>query len=396
MLPQSVQPPPEFFAPRSMPRRSSQSSPGNMIDFGPTRILNAIELHDLLVHYQDLLSRGYREQSVLAIAKDLVLAKYPSIQPARVASTIAAAGDRLPPGECFHDPNNMGLPAAVPTDLLPLLLRILLPIADIGTGSPRGHDFDISWLQFGEKISECRYGPIYRAKWCGASVAVIPIRTTTVSHDAEAQVRADVARLAGLRYHNMVLTIGACLRQPNICIVTELVSVLSLPAFLQNRRKEKMNSKLFIKIARQVAQGMDYLHHLSPPVMGLVFCNHNILIHPTAHHVFIAHFGLSNVEGEAVRMQPKFVAPEVFRTRISDRSADVFLFALIVYELLTQKPPFESANPTEAQLSLLKGTRPTLPQATPPRVRSLIERCWHDGPAQRPSFSHIISELDMI
>ena len=78
----------------------------------------------------------------------------------------------------------------------------------------------------------------------------------------------------------------------------------------------------------------------------------------------------------------RWMAPEVARHEKYRKSADVYSFAMMLFELVTHEVPFADRLPLQAAVaSSLYGWRPTLPDFTPPHLAMLIQRCWRATPA---------------
>jgi serine/threonine protein kinase len=74
--------------------------------------------------------------------------------------------------------------------------------------------------------------------------------------------------------------------------------------------------------------------------------------------------------------------------------ADVYSFALVCYEILTGKEPFEGEKMSDLyKRVVLEHARPELPKTCPRRLVSLIRRCWDRDPLSRPDFPEICKEL---
>lgn len=82
-------------------------------------------------------------------------------------------------------------------------------------------------------------------------------------------------------------------------------------------------------------------------------------------------------------------------------AADIFSFAMIMYETMTGLLPYQQFTSgfhiTEA---LLKGERPIIPshisQKIPPNFLNLIQSCWLQEPENRPSIlfvSHLLASF---
>jgi serine/threonine protein kinase len=72
--------------------------------------------------------------------------------------------------------------------------------------------------------------------------------------------------------------------------------------------------------------------------------------------------------------------------------ADVYAFALLLWELTHQRRAFEGMTGVEACLSASRGDRPTI--ALPPIYVALISECWAQRPEDRPSMSTVLERLE--
>ena len=80
-----------------------------------------------------------------------------------------------------------------------------------------------------------------------------------------------------------------------------------------------------------------------------------------------------------------------------DERADVFSFALIMWEVFSGRLPLADLQPQQAAAEMAyKGVRPEpLPaDLCPPPFLSLMMRCWDADPQQRPLFPEIVRELE--
>ncbi|MBA0651576.1 hypothetical protein Goklo_018890, partial [Gossypium klotzschianum] len=95
-----------------------------------------------------------------------------------------------------------------------------------------------------------------------------------------------------------------------------------------------------------------------------------------------------------------YMAPEVYKNLIVDRSVDSYSFGVMLYEMIGGVTPFHHMPAEEAvKLMCLEGKRPpfkTKSKSYPPDLRELIEECWDPNPVVRPIFSEIIVRLDKV
>jgi len=90
----------------------------------------------------------------------------------------------------------------------------------------------------------------------------------------------------------------------------------------------------------------------------------------------------------------RWMAPEVINHQPYDSKADVFSFAIVLWELITSKIPYDTMTPLQAAVGVRQGLRPGLPKKTHPKLLDLMQRCWEADPSDRPAFSDILAELE--
>ena len=134
-----------------------------------------------------------------------------------------------------------------------------------------------------------------------------------------------------------------------------------------------------------------------------------------ARAVKIADFGLTKTKNATHTYSnqtlnqgtSKWMAPEVIRgegnskyhSRFNPRKADVYSFAIICFEILSGESPYYDIDLTDKEIreQVRAGTRrPNLPMECPPRLATLITRCWHPISHERPLFPEICRELRYI
>jgi hypothetical protein len=83
-----------------------------------------------------------------------------------------------------------------------------------------------------------------------------------------------------------------------------------------------------------------------------------------------------------------------------DFKADVYSFALIMWELVTNEVPFENLDIVSLIRNVaVKGERPKFPTADsrcPSELIELIKICWNQKPYNRPSFADLIKAFEAL
>ncbi|TWW57818.1 Serine/threonine-protein kinase TNNI3K [Takifugu flavidus] len=275
-----------------------------------------------------------------------------------------------------------------------LLLRVSLPSQ---------FHLQLSDLEFNEIIGSGSFGQVYRGKCRNKIVAIKRYRANTYCSKSDVDMFCrEVSILCCLNHPCIIQFVGACLDDPSqFAIVTQYVSGGSLFALLhEQKRLIDLQSKLIIAI--DVAKGMEYLHNLTQPIIHRDLNSHNILLYEDGHAV-VADFGesrfLQSVDEDNMTKQPgnlRWMAPEVFTqcTRYSVK-ADMFSYALCLWELFTGEIPFAHLKPAAAAADMAyHHIRPPIGYSIPKPISALLMRGWYACPEDRPEFSEVVSSLE--
>ena len=93
----------------------------------------------------------------------------------------------------------------------------------------------------------------------------------------------------------------------------------------------------------------------------------------------------------------QWVAPEVLRDERYSEKADIYSFAILVWELVARAVPYVGQNSLMvARAVAYKSLRPVIPDTCPEFFRDLMMTCWTDNASERPSFPEILALLDGI
>merc|ERR1719384_1734009 len=93
------------------------------------------------------------------------------------------------------------------------------------------------------------------------------------------------------------------------------------------------------------------------------------------------------------------MAPEVFMGGKYDEMVDVYSYSMIMFEIICREIPFEEEEAADVGVLIVKGSRPDMEAVPPdcPRILlSLMQRGWAHDPRQRPPFTTIVAELEIM
>ncbi|VAH39280.1 unnamed protein product [Triticum turgidum subsp. durum] len=258
-------------------------------------------------------------------------------------------------------------------------------------------EFDRDLLQIEEKIASGSSGDLYRGTYLDVDVAIKYLRAEHVNDNSKVEFLQEIMILRSVNHENVVRFYGACTKQRKYLIVTEYMAGGNLYDFLHKHNKT-LELSFILRIAIGISKGMDYLHQNN--IIHRDLKSANLLI-GDGQVVKIADFGVSRQRSQEGDMTAetgtyRWMAPEVINHKPYDHKADVFSFAIVLWELVTSKVPYENLTPLQAALSVRQGLRLVIPSGVHPRISKLIQRCWGENPNTRPVFSEITAELEDI
>ncbi|KAG8048968.1 hypothetical protein GUJ93_ZPchr0009g802 [Zizania palustris] len=261
-------------------------------------------------------------------------------------------------------------------------------------------DYEILWedLVIGEQIGQGSCGTVYHALWYSSDVAVKVFSRQEYSEEVIEAFRQEISLMKKLRHPNILLFMGAVTSPQRLCIVTEFLPRGCLFRLLQ-RNNTKLDWRRRVHMALDIARGVNYLHHSSPPIIHRDLKSSNLLVDKN-WTVKVADFGLSRLKHETFlttktgKGTPQWMAPEVLRSEPSDEKSDVYSYGVILWELVTQKIPWENLNTMQVIGAVgFMNHRLEIPSETDPQWTSLILSCWESDPQRRPSFQELLERL---
>lgn len=262
-------------------------------------------------------------------------------------------------------------------------------------------------IQTGHRIGAGSFGTVYKGHWHGP----VALKKLNVTNPTPAQLQAfknEVAVLRKTRHVNILLFMGY-VSQPQLTIVTQWCEGSTLYKHL-HVLEHKFEMLELIDIARQTAQGMDYLH--AKNIIHRDLKSNNIFLHEDLTTVKIGDFGLATVKtrwsGSQQFHQPTgsilWMAPEVIRMKDLNPysfQSDVYAFGIVLFELIAGQLPYAHINNKDQILFMvghgylcpdLRNTRSDTPKA----LNRLIEDCIKFNREERPLFRQILASLELL
>uniref|UniRef100_H3CQR3 Ankyrin repeat and kinase domain containing 1 n=1 Tax=Tetraodon nigroviridis TaxID=99883 RepID=H3CQR3_TETNG len=264
-------------------------------------------------------------------------------------------------------------------------------------------EFEADWM----KVAECRFGQLYQVKLKARREECVLkcFNLTLCSKSSYRKIIEEVSKVAELKFKHIVTVYGAC--SEAAAVVMKHMSNGSLNNLLASHTL--MWPKKF-QMVYEISMGMNFLHSIKPTILHLNLKTSNILLDDHLH-VKISDFALIRweegmsktlfMESLTARGNISYIPPETFM-QSSDPPGpayDVYSFAIIIWEILTQQKPFAGLkgwSMTTVLLQVSQGRRPSLeiiPEQRPSecdQILCMMKQCWDQEPRRRPQFSDIV------
>ncbi|XP_018109664.1 B-Raf isoform X4 [Xenopus laevis] len=261
-------------------------------------------------------------------------------------------------------------------------------------------------ITVGQRIGSGSFGTVYKGKWHG-DVAVKMLNVTAPTPQQLQAFKNEVGVLRKTRHVNILLFMGYSTK-PQLVIVTQWCEGSSLYHHLHIIETKFEMIKL-IDIARQTAQGMDYLHAKS--IIHRDLKSNNIFLHEDLT-VKIGDFGLATVKSrwsgshqfEQLSGSILWMAPEVIRMQDNNPysfQSDVYAFGIVLYELMTGQLPYSNINNRD-QIIFMVGRGYLAPELSkvrsncPKAMKRLMADCLKKKRDERPLFPQILASIELL
>uniref|UniRef100_A0AAQ4RP37 non-specific serine/threonine protein kinase n=1 Tax=Gasterosteus aculeatus aculeatus TaxID=481459 RepID=A0AAQ4RP37_GASAC len=257
-----------------------------------------------------------------------------------------------------------------------------------------------------KRIGAGSFGTVFKGKWHG-DVAIKILKVTEPTPEQLQAFKNEMQVLRKTRHVNILLFMGY-MTKPNFAIITQWCEGSSLYRHL-HVTETKFDTMRRIDVARQTAQGMDYLH--AKNIIHRDLKSNNIFLHE-GWTVKIGDFGLATVKsrwsGSQQVEQPSgsilWMAPEVIRMQDSNPytfQSDVYGYGVVLFELMSGTLPYCNINNRD-QIIFMVGRGYLSPDlsklfcTSPKSMKRLIVDCLKFKRDERPLFPQILVAIEQV
>lgn len=258
-----------------------------------------------------------------------------------------------------------------------------------------------------DRIGRGGFGEVFRGGWAGIHVAIKEIKGTTPTDAEVVDFMLEIALLSQLNHPNIVRFWRGCAEIRGGCrsllMVIEYIRTGGLSRLLHGHGgpplAEPLTLAQALALGLDISRGVRYLHRNR--ILHLDLKSPNVLVSPpwTAK---LCDFGLAKIRGEHTMVQstlqgvsPVWAPPEMFddvENGLTEK-ADVYSFAVIFFELLTKRVPFQEVSSSQLPSLKASGQLPQIPEGVPSDCGEFILHCCAAKPGARPSMSGVVARV---
>lgn len=281
------------------------------------------------------------------------------------------------------------------------------------------YELEFHSIKLFDKVGTGCTAEVFRGSFNGEEVAVKQIDWNKSRMGVKEQKAFDreVAIMPKIKHENLVRFIGVTSKQRPFRIITEFCSGGCCFELLHNCDHIELQWEQQLKMCKDVARAMDYLHKFQPQIIHRDLKSLNLLLSKPVMSpkdvplVKVSDFGLSRMKDQAPDADwgkmtiaagtCHWMAPEVFTGTTYDEKVDVYSYGMILFEIVCREIPFEEEEPAAVGRLTVQGARPDLeavPPDCPPPLRDLMITCWAHDPKKRPAFDsvcHVLEEVPL-
>ena len=167
-------------------------------------------------------------------------------------------------------------------------------------------------------------------------------------------------------------------------LVMELIDGISLKQYMEV--KGVLNWKETLHFAMQIAKGLEHAH--SRGIVHRDIKPHNIMVLKDGS-VKVMDFGIARVMSKSNTLTKEalgsvhYISPEQAKGGYTDSRSDIYSLSVVMYEMMTGRPPFDGESPVAVAIQHINGGAPK-PSSLNPNIPVGLEQIILKGMALEP------------
>ncbi len=281
------------------------------------------------------------------------------------------------------------IPPELRSLLNPVKRRILFLSPSVSSGHEREPNKDDFEALNSATLGTGGFGKVYKVRHkVSRNVYAIKVinKSKIIESDLCGQIRLEVRIMYSLNHEHIIKLFNHFEDDEHFYLVLELAPKGHL--YEKIKMMGRLSEKLAAQFMREVFSAVEYLHSMSPPIIHRDIKPENILL-DGKERAKLCDFGWSNFfSADSKRMTycgtPDYLSPEMIKKEGHDQHVDLWNLGVLLFELLTGRPPFQGADQKELFSNILK-LKITYPKDFPKLARDLVNKLLKVVPKERIS-----------
>ncbi|EKE39731.1 hypothetical protein ENUP19_0364G0044 [Entamoeba nuttalli] len=266
---------------------------------------------------------------------------------------------------------------------------------------------DYDELIIEEKIGEGTFGIVYKGIFRNNIVAIKNLKNIQIIEGVVEEFKREIFLLENFRSDYIVYFYGSVLWTNKFCIVTEFAQYGSLQNLMNTLTLNEISLKLRIKLLIDASKGIKYLH--SNGILHRDIKPDNLLIFSLDQDIFVnaklSDFGSSrsinllvtNLTFTSGIGTPVYMAPELLKRKKYKMSADIYSFAILMYECINWCYAYPISMKTwNIAQDVCSGKRPPKVDSMNSSFYELLTQMWCDIPNERLTIDEVVRQLEYL
>ncbi|GAB6027021.1 hypothetical protein CHUAL_013750 [Chamberlinius hualienensis] len=262
----------------------------------------------------------------------------------------------------------------------------------------RHSGININDLRLQVKIAVTCSGESWRGQWQGNQIVakILSLRECTprISRD----FNEEFPKLRIFSHPNVLPVIGCCNAPPNLVVISQFMQHGSLYSILHEGTGLVVDTVQALKFAIDVAKGMAFLHTLEPLIPRMNLSSRHVMIDEDLTARINMGDSKFSFQEKGKIYYPAWFAPEALlkkQDEINSKAADMWSYAVLLWELHTREVPFADMSSMEIGMKIaMEGLRVPIAPGFSSHMSKLVRICMNEDPGKRPTFDMILPILE--
>ena len=255
---------------------------------------------------------------------------------------------------------------------------------------------DLRQLNLKNKISSTHSGDTYKGSWGQQDVIAKLLKIRNITSRKQREFHDEYLRLRVFSHPNVLPVMGVANTAKCLAVISPMATIGSLYNVLHESTVTVDHDRAIL-FAVDIANALSFLHTLEPLIPRLHISSKHIMIDEGMQckvNMGDAKFSFQEV-GKV--FDPAWMAPEALLRKheeINRKSADMWSFAILLWEMVTREVPFQVLSAMECGMRIaLENMRVPIPPGISPHLSKLLKICMNEDPTKRPKFDMILPIL---